>query len=49
MVCLSSAPHSHAVLDVFTGWVLAEAAEDNYARHMHGRYPHQGCGLVEIP
>ena len=49
MVYLSTAPHSHAVFDSATGCVLAEAAEDNLARHMHGRYPQEGCGLVEIP
>ena len=49
MVYLSSAPHSHAVFNFATGCVLAEAAEDNFARHMHGRYPQQGCGLIEIP
>ena len=49
MVYLSSAPHSRAVFDLATGCVWAEAAEDNLARQMHGRYPQKGCGLVEIP
>ena len=49
MVYLSSAPHSRAVFDFVTGCILAEAAEDNLARHMHGRYPQQGCWLLETP
>ena len=49
MVYLSPAPHSHAVLNFANGCVLAEPAEDNFARHMRGRYPQQSCGLVEIP
>ena len=36
---LSSVPHSCAVFDFATGCVLAEAAEDSLARHMHQRYP----------
>ena len=46
MVYLSSAPRSHAVFDFATGCFLAEAAEDNLARHVHGGYPQQGCGLA---
>ena len=49
MAYLSSAPDSNAVFDFATSCVLAEAAEENLARDMHGRYPQQGCGLVEIP
>ena len=49
MVYLSSAPYLHAVFDFATDCVLAEAADYNFARHMHGRYRQQGCGLVEIP
>ena len=49
LVYLSSAPHSRAMFNFATGCVLAEAAEDNLARRMHGRYPQQGCEFVEIP
>ena len=49
MVYLSSAPQSRTVFDFAINRVLAEAAEDSLARHRHGRYPQQGCGLVEIP
>ena len=49
MAYLSSAPHSRAVVDFATGCISAEAAEDILARHIHGRYPQQGCRLVEIP
>ena len=33
MVYLSSVPHSHAVFDFATSCILAEATEDNFARH----------------
>ena len=49
MVYLSSAPHSYAVFDSATAVSWRKLQKTTSPGTLHGRYPQQGCGHVEIP
>ena len=49
MVYLSSAPHSYAVFDSATAMSWRKLHNTTSPGTLHGRYPQQGCGPVEIP
>ena len=49
MVYLSSAPHSYAVFDSATAVSWRKLQNTGLPGTLHGRYPQQGCGPVEIP
>ena len=49
MVYLSSAPHSYAVFDAATAVSWQKLQKTTLPGTLHGRYPQQGCGPVEIP
>ena len=49
MVYLSSAPHLYAVFDSATAVSWQKLQKTTSPGKLHGRYPQQGCGPVEIP
>ena len=49
MVYLLSAPHSYAVFDSATAVSWRKLQKKIFSGTLHGRYPQQGCGPVEIP
>ena len=49
MVYLSSAPHSYAVFHSAKAVSWRKLQKTNSPGTLHGRYPQQGCGHVEIP
>ena len=49
MVYVSSAPHSYAVFDSATAVSWRKLQKTTSPGTLHGGYPQQGCGPVEIP
>ena len=49
MVYLSSAPHSYAMFDSATSVSWRKLQETGSPGTLHGRYPQQGCGPVQMP
>ena len=49
MVYLSSAPHLYAVFDSATAVSWRKLQKTTLPGTLHGRYPQQRCGPVEIP
>ena len=49
MVYLSAAVHSYAVFDSATAVFWRKPQKTTLPGTLHGHYPQQGCGLVEIP